>query len=151
MKFQVMANCGVLVGLAAGLCGTGSADAQTKSVVLAPHHDPWAKAVPRLWDIENRAYSSFLSTNPASFDYADAHVELTYDTNPSVRHFVGQIKATGLKRPTKTSAMRRAGGAPRTARLPTSTTTTIGTTTGALCWLTAGVRTPTAICIWPGS
>jgi hypothetical protein len=97
MKFQVMANCGVLVGLAAGLCGTGSADAQTKSVVLAPHHDPWAKAVPRLWDIENRAYSSFLSTNPASFDYADAHVELTYDTNPSVRHFVGQIKATGLK------------------------------------------------------
>ncbi len=85
------------LGLAAGLCGVGSAGAQTKSVVLAPHHDPWAKAVPRLWDIEDRAYSGFLSTNPASFDYANAHVELTYDTNPSVRHFVGQIKASGLK------------------------------------------------------
>jgi hypothetical protein len=77
MKLRFMACCGLTIGLSASLCGMGSAGAQIKSVMLAPHHDPWAKAVPRLWDIENRAYGAFLSTNPASFDYADTHVELT--------------------------------------------------------------------------
>ncbi|HEX8236832.1 MAG TPA: hypothetical protein VF600_12820 [Abditibacteriaceae bacterium] len=97
MKLRFMAKYSVVLGLAAGLCGMGSAGAQTRSVLLTPHHDPWAKAVPRLWDIENRAYSAFISGNPAPFDYANAQVELTYDTNPSTRYFVGQIRATGLK------------------------------------------------------
>jgi hypothetical protein len=97
MKLQFKANYGVVLGLAAGLCGMGRSDAQTKTVVLKPHHDPWAKAVPRFWDIANRPYSAFLGTNPPAFNYANSQVELSYETNPSDRFFVGQIKASGLK------------------------------------------------------
>lgn len=94
MKFKSLVVCSA--ALAAGMLIAPAANAEIKSVTLIPYRDTWASAKPRLWDIEDRKFTSFINNNP-KFVYNTNQVTVTYDSNPTVPYFVGHIEARGLK------------------------------------------------------